>query len=64
VLNEMLKGRRWLTGDTLTIADFSVGAWVPAAQLLQLPVAKYPEIGRWYQGLESLPAWRASMVQP
>lgn len=64
VLNEMLRGRRWLTGDALTIADFSVGAWVPAAQRLQLALTKYPEIGRWYQGLESLPAWRASMVQP
>ena len=63
VLNAMLGGRRWLTGDALTIADFSIGAWVPAARLLQLPLAQYTEIGRWYQGLESLPAWRAAMVQ-
>lgn len=63
VLNESLKGRRWLTGSNLTIADFSVGAWVPSAQLLQLPIAKFPEIMRWYDGLSSLPAWQASLVR-
>ena len=62
VLNESLRGREWLTGDQLTIADFSVGAWVPAAERLQLPVGEFSEIARWYDALASLPAWRASMV--
>ncbi len=62
VLDQMLSGRRWLTGDALTIADFAVGAWIPSAQNLALPVQNYPEITRWYAGLESLPGWRASMV--
>jgi glutathione S-transferase len=62
VLNESLRGRNWLTGRGLTIADFSIGAWVPAAERLQLPVGKFSEIVRWYGGLASLPAWRASMV--
>jgi len=62
VLNESLKGRKWLTGEELTIADFSVGSWVPAAERLQLPVGKFSEIARWYDALASLPAWRASMV--
>jgi glutathione S-transferase len=61
VLNESLKGRKWLT-ESLTIADFSIGAWIPVAERLQLPVAKYQEIGRWYDGLASLPAWQASMA--
>ena len=62
VLNESLRGRKWLTGDELTIADFSIGAWVPAAERLQLPVGEFSEIARWYEGLASLPAWPASMV--
>ena len=62
VLNESLRGRNWLTGGGLTIADFSIGAWVPAAERLELPVGKFPEIARWYEGLASLPTWRASMV--
>ncbi len=64
VLNESLKGRTWLAGHDLTIADFSVGVWTPSAQLLGLPIAKYPEILRWYDGLAALPAWQASLVRP
>jgi glutathione S-transferase len=48
VLNDHLKSRKWLTGNCLTIADFSI--------------VKFPEIGRWYEGLAALPAWGASMV--
>jgi glutathione S-transferase len=62
VLNHHLSRRKWLTGSDLTIADFAIGAWVPAAQRLELPVAKFPEIGRWYDGLAELPAWNASLV--
>ena len=62
VLNQHLEGRKWLIGNDLTIADFSIGAWVPSAQMLQLPVAKFSEIERWYDGLASLPAWQASMA--
>ncbi|MBV8360036.1 MAG: glutathione S-transferase family protein [Deltaproteobacteria bacterium] len=63
VLDRSLKGRKWLTGDNFTIADFSVGAWVPSAQLLGLPIAKYTEILRWYDRLTSLSAWQRSLVQ-
>jgi glutathione S-transferase len=58
VLNQSLKGRKWLTGSALTIADFALGAWVPAAQMLDLPIAQYAEIMRWYDRLASLPAWQ------
>jgi glutathione S-transferase len=61
VLNNSLKGRKWLAGDNLTIADFSIGAWIPAAQRLQLPIANYQEIQRWFDQLGSLPAWRQSL---
>jgi glutathione S-transferase len=64
VLNDSLGGREWLTGDHLTIADFSVGVWVPAAERSQLPVTKFPEIERWYDRLASLPGWQASMIRP
>ena len=62
MLDDALRGRRWLTGDAVTIADFSIGAWVPAARLLELPIEKFPEVGRWYDGLASLPGWRESLV--
>jgi len=64
VLNAHLGGRQWLIGEDLTIADFSVGAWLAVAHPFQLPVAPYTEILRWYEGLASLPAWQASLVRP
>jgi len=62
VLNESLKGREWLTGEALTIADFSVAGLVPSAVRVQIPVPDYPDIRRWYGQLAALPAWRAALA--
>jgi glutathione S-transferase len=62
VLNESLKGKTWLIGERLTIADFSVGGLVPSADRMGLPVETFPEIRRWYKGLASLPAWRDALA--
>jgi glutathione S-transferase len=62
VLDDQLKGRPWLTGERLTVADFSVGGLVPTAQRLGLPLARFSEIGRWYEGLAALPAWRDAVA--
>ena len=63
VLNDHLKGRKWLTGDAMTIADFAVGVWIPSARALELPIADYPEIIRWYEeGVASLSAWQSAQA--
>lgn len=62
VLNGALKGRTWLVGERLTIADFSIGGLVPTAERLGLPVANFPEIVRWYKGLSALPAWQEAVA--
>ena len=61
VLNELLKERAWLTGEALTIADFSVAGLVPSAERMQLPVKQFPEVVRWYAALAALPAWRRAL---
>ena len=58
VLNDALRDRKWLAGDALTIADFAVGTWMPSIHRLELPIAKYTNILRWYDGLAALPAWQ------
>jgi glutathione S-transferase len=63
VLDRSLEGRRWLLGDTLTIADFAIGAVVPSAMRFALPVADFPEILRWYDGLSWLPAWQEALAE-
>jgi glutathione S-transferase len=62
VLNESLRGKTWLIGERLTIADFSVGGLVPSAERMGLPVGDCPEICRWYLGLAALPAWREALA--
>lgn len=62
VLNQSLKGRRWLVGDTLTVADFAVGQVVPSARFLGLSVDESPEVLRWYDGLNALPAWQVAIT--
>jgi glutathione S-transferase len=62
VLDVSLRGRAWLTGEALTIADLSVAALVPTAERMQLPLHDYPEILRWYAGIAALPGWRAALA--
>lgn len=58
VLDDHLRDRRYLLGDTLTVADFAVGAALPYADRAKIPLADFPEIERWHGRLEALPAWR------
>ena len=64
VLNATLKGRPWVTGDTLTIADFGLGSPLMYAAPAGIPVADYPEIARWYAALAELPAWQKVLPAP
>jgi glutathione S-transferase len=64
VLNAWLAKRPFLCGDQLTLADFSVGAWLNYAQPAGYPIDEFREIRRWYAGLMELPAWRESIVTP
>jgi glutathione S-transferase len=62
VLNDSLRGKTWLVGERLTIADFSIAGFVPLAERMALPVEKFPEIPRWYKRLAALPAWRDALT--
>ena len=62
VLDGCLRGREWLVGDRLTIADFAVGTPMVMAEVARYPAAPYPEIARWYGALASLPAWKSAIV--
>ena len=62
ILNDNLKGRKFVIGNTLTLADFSLGAWLNMTQPAQFPVAAYEEIKRWHASLMELPAWRKALA--
>ena len=58
VLDGELKGKKWLLGDQLTVADFGVAASLPDAAAAKLPLQGFGEIERWHNSLMDLPAWR------
>ncbi len=63
VLDGQLKGKQFVTGATLTVADFSLGAPLNLAGAAGLPLDSYAEIKRWYGTLQSLPAWQKTLAQ-
>ena len=62
VLDDQLKAKSWVLGERLTIADFAIGALVPSALNVGLPIRRFHEISRWYDSLSALPAWRDALV--
>jgi glutathione S-transferase len=61
VLELHLKGREWMVGDAVTLADFSVGSFLDLAEMAQYPMTPYTEIPRWYSNVQQLPAWKSSV---
>jgi len=53
--------KRYVTGDQLTLADFSLGGDLIYGADAHLPLQDFPEIRRWYDGLCALPAWQVAL---
>jgi glutathione S-transferase len=64
VLDEHLRGRKYVLGDTLSIADFALAAALPRADEAKIPVKEFKEIVRWHDRLCELPAWRQPFPNP
>ena len=62
VLNNHLEGRDFLSGDTLTVADFVVGVWFGYTDICKMPTAEFPQITRWLEGLRKIPAYAKTDV--
>ena len=58
VLEAHLRGRAYVCGDRLTLADFALAADLTMAEPAQLPLEGYGEIRRWAGRLADLPAWQ------
>ena len=64
VLNGHLRGKRFLLGEKLSVADFAVATGMVFSAAAQFPLENYPELVRWYDGFRALPAWQKSLVPP
>jgi glutathione S-transferase len=63
VLDGQLQGKRFVTGESLTLADFALGAALNLAEMARIPIEPYGEIKRWYETLRALPAWQKTLAQ-
>jgi glutathione S-transferase len=63
ILNNLLKSRKWLVGDKLSVADFSVAVTLPYAGQASMPLDDFPEVRRWHDQLNALEAWREPFPQ-
>jgi len=64
VLDDHLRDRRWLVGDTLTLADFAVAVALPHAEDAHIPLQDFPAIRRWHDRMNELDAWREPFPEP
>lgn len=57
VLDGALQKSRYVAGDSLTVADISLGAALVAADQAKMPIEPYRGIQRWRTDLATLPGW-------
>ena len=60
VLEAQLDGRAFVTGDAVTLADFSLAAPLSHRARAGLPFDSFPNILAWNDRLEEIAAWRDS----
>ena len=63
ILDDHLKGRKYIVGDSLTLADVSNAVSLAFTGPARLPVGSFKEIQRWSASLNDLPAWKATAPQ-
>lgn len=63
VLNTCLKGKQYLVGNSLTLADLSIAATFTYADPLKLPMSEFPNLKAWFDRITALNAWKKTQPQ-
>lgn len=58
VLDACLKGKQYLVGDSLTIADLSVAATLTCWNELKFSISEFPNLKAWFGRIMALDAWK------
>lgn len=58
VLDKQLAGRTYVLGDTLTLADLTLGSSLMYAKQAELPLAEFPNIEAWFGRVTALDGWK------
>jgi glutathione S-transferase len=62
VLENQLAGRRYICGDTLTVADLSIACTLMYRVPARVPLEPFPRIRAWMETIEALEAWRSTQA--
>jgi len=57
VLDTHLAARDFVSGESLTVADFSIAVWLGYSQVCGLPLSEFRHVSAWHDRLSALPAW-------
>lgn len=60
ILEQQLNKHPFITGDTVSLADFSTACHSGFLEMAKVPVADYPNIAQWYQRMDDVPGWSES----
>ena len=63
MLDAHLAKQKFLAGDTLTIADFTVAAPLFYAKEAEMPLGPYANLRAWFERVAALPCWRETAPQ-
>ena len=63
MLDAHLAKQKYLVGDALTVADFSVAAPLFHAEGAQMPLGPYSNVRGWFQRVSALPCWGETAPQ-
>jgi glutathione S-transferase len=58
VLNQHLSGKRYVVGDSLTLADVTIASTLMYAKQAEVPVAEFPNVEAWLSRMTDTEAWK------
>jgi glutathione S-transferase len=58
VLNQRLEGKRYIVGDSLTLADLTIASSLMYAKQSEAPVAEFPNVAAWFSRMSEMDAWK------
>jgi glutathione S-transferase len=58
VLDAHLRGRQWLSGARLTLADYAVAVSLMRVKEANISLADHPQIAAWFERVQALEVWK------
>jgi len=62
VLDAHLKGRQWVSGPGLTLADFALSVSLMRVKEASISLAQYPNITQWFGRVQALEVWQRTQA--